>query len=110
MHATTEMASGLFKELTARTDTNFVCLAMYPEKEGVTIPTADDLKQAINAAKQAKVEAYVDNVKNEPLVPVLPKKGKIYKRRAKPILVILVGLYLMVHVYSLSKPTLMTLT
>lgn len=79
MHATTEMASGLFKELTARTDTNFVCLAMYPEKEGVTIPTADDLKQAINAAKQAKVEAYVDNVKNEPLVPVLPKKGKIQK-------------------------------
>ncbi len=79
MQATTGMASDLFKELTASTDTNFVCLAMYPEKEGVTIPTADNLKQAISAAKQAKVEAYVDNVKNEPLVSVLPKKGKIQK-------------------------------
>lgn len=72
-------SSELFKELTARTDTNFVCMAMYPEKEGVTIPTVDQFKQAIAAAKAAKVEAYVDNVKNEPLVPTLPKKGKIVK-------------------------------
>lgn len=79
MHVTTDMTSQLFKELTACTDTNFVCLAMYPDKEGVNIPTEADLKQAIAAAKAAKVEAYVDNVKNEPLVPVLPKKGKIAK-------------------------------
>ncbi len=72
-------SSELFKELTARTDTNFVCMAMYPEKEGVTVPTVDQFKQAIAAAKAAKVEAYVDNVKNEPLVPTLPKKGKIVK-------------------------------
>lgn len=79
MHATVEMASGLFKELTARTDTNFVCLAMYPDKEGVSFPTVDDFKQAIAKAQTAKVDAYVDNVKNEPLVPVLPQKGKILK-------------------------------
>lgn len=79
MQMTAPAASDLFKELTARTDTNFVCLAMYPDKEGVTVPTADQFKQAIAAAKAAKVEAYVDNVKNEPLVPVLPKKGKIAK-------------------------------
>ena len=69
--------SGLFHELTARTDTNFVCLAMYPEKEGVTIPTVDQFKQAIAAAQAAKVEAYVDNVKSDPLIAKLPKKGKI---------------------------------
>lgn len=79
MQMTAPAASELFKELTARTDTNFVCMAMYPEKEGVTIPTADQLKQAVAAAQAAKVEAYVDNVKSEPLVPVLPKKGKIVK-------------------------------
>ena len=78
-HATVEMSSNLFKELTSKTDTNFVCLAMYPEKEGVAIPTVEDFKQSIANAKAAKVEAYVDNVKNEPLVPVLPKKGKIVK-------------------------------
>lgn len=78
----TEAISEIFKEYTASTDTNFVCLAMYPEKEGVTIPTVDQFKQAIAAAKAAKLEAYVDNVKDEPLVPTLPKKGKITKEEA----------------------------
>ena len=74
-----EIISATFKEYTASTDTNFVCLAMYPDKEGVAVPTADQLKQAVAAAKAAPLEAYVDNVKNEPLVPNLPKKGKIVK-------------------------------
>lgn len=75
----TPAISNVFKTYTASTDTNFVCLAMYPEKEGVTVPTVDQFKQAIAAAKAAKVEAYVDNVKNDPLIPTLPKKGKIKK-------------------------------
>lgn len=79
MQMTAPATSELFKSLTARTDTNFVCLAMYPEKEGVAIPTVDQFKNAIANAKAAKVEAYVDNVKSDPLVPVLPKKGKIAK-------------------------------
>lgn len=77
--AATPAATSLFNDLTARTDTNFVCMAMYPEKEGVVIPTADQFKQAIANAAKAKVEAYVDNVKNEPLVSNLPKKGRIKK-------------------------------
>lgn len=75
-------ASQLFQEYTAKTDTNFVFLAMYPEKEGVTVPTVEAMKQAIENAKTAKLEAYVDNVKNEPLVPTLPKAGKIKKSGA----------------------------
>lgn len=73
--------NAVFQELTARTDTNFVVFAMYPEKEGVVIPTVDQFKQAVAAAHEAKLEAYVDNVKNEPLVPKLPKKGKITKEQ-----------------------------
>lgn len=69
----------IFKEYTAHTDTNFVCLAMYPDTKDVTVPTVDQFKQAIAAAKAAKLEAYVDSVNNEPLVPQLPKKGKITK-------------------------------
>ncbi len=76
-NALVPMVSGLFSELTARTDTNFVCLAMYPDKEGVTVPTEADFKQAVAAAANATIEAYVDNVKNEPLIAKLPKKGKI---------------------------------
>lgn len=75
----TTLTNEVFKQYTANTDTNFVCLAFYPEKADVTVPTADQLKQAIAAAKAAKLDAYVDNVKNEPLVPVLPKKGNIKK-------------------------------
>lgn len=71
--------SEMFKAYTASTDTNFVCLAMYPDKEGVTVPTADQFKQAVANAKAAQLEAYVDNVKDEPLVPKLPAKGKIVK-------------------------------
>lgn len=75
----TPAISNVFKTYTASTDTNFVCLAMYPEKEGVKVPTIDEFKQALAKAKAAKVEAYVDNVKNDPLIPTLPKKGKIKK-------------------------------
>lgn len=77
-----EAVSQTFKEITASTDSNFVLLAMYPEKEGVTIPSADEMKKAVAAAKAAQLEAYVDNVKDEPLVAKLPKKGKITKEEA----------------------------
>lgn len=68
-----------FKEYTASTDSNFVFLAFYPDKEGVSIPTADAFKAAIVAAKTADLTAYVDNVKSDPLVPQLPKAAKIKK-------------------------------
>lgn len=74
-----ESFSATLKEFVASTDSNFVFLAMYPDKEGISVPTTDDFKAAVKAAKEAKLEAYVDNVKQEPLVPVLPKKGKIKK-------------------------------
>lgn len=80
----TEVFNEVVKEYAASTDTNFVFFAMYPDKEGVEVPTAEAMKQAIAAAKAAKLEAYVDNVKNDPLIPVLPKKGKIKKTKAAP--------------------------
>lgn len=76
---TAPVASQVIKAYVANTDTNFVCMAMYPDKEGVTVPTVEQFKKAVAAAKTAKLEAYVDNVKNEPLVPALPAKGKIVK-------------------------------
>ena len=68
-----EAVNQVFQQFTCSVDTNFVLLAMFPEKEGVTIPTSDDMKKAVEAAKKAELTPYVDNVKNEPLVPNLPE-------------------------------------
>ena len=68
-----EAVNQVFQQFTCSVDTNFVLLAMFPEKEGVTIPTSDDMKKAVDAAKKAELTPYVDNVKNEPLVPNLPE-------------------------------------
>ncbi|RRD79802.1 insulinase family protein [Alloprevotella sp. OH1205_COT-284] len=65
--------------LAASIDTNFVFFAMYPDKAEQTIPTVEAMKAAVSEAKGADLEAYVDNVKNEPLIAKLPKKGKISK-------------------------------
>ena len=70
-------ASELFGQLVAHTDTNFVLLAMYPEAEGTTVPTADAFRAAVDAAASAPLTAYVDSVNTDPLVASLPKPGKI---------------------------------
>ena len=78
----TEMFNEALKDYAFPCDTNFVFLAMYPDKEGLTIPTADEFKKAVEAGTKAQMEAYVDNVKNEPLITKLPKKGRIMKEEA----------------------------
>lgn len=75
------VASELFKGLVASTDTNFVCMAIYPEKEGVSVPTPEDLRAAVEAAEATELEAFVDNVKDEPLIAKMPKKGKIVSEK-----------------------------
>lgn len=67
------------KELISATDTNLVVLVLGPDKEGFKLPTEADLRAAVAAARAEKIEAYVDNVKNEPILPVLPKAGKVVK-------------------------------
>ena len=74
-----EAVNSLMKELVATSDTNLVVLNFNNEKEGAIYPTEDGLKSAIAAARSAQIEAYVDNVKDEPLMTTLPKPGKISK-------------------------------
>lgn len=61
------------------TDTNLVVLCFNPDKEGVVVPTAAQLKAAVDGAQAEKLEAWVDNVKDEPLITNLPAKGSIVK-------------------------------
>lgn len=72
------------QQLINRTDTNLVVLSLNPEKEGLEIPAEQALLNAIHAAQQMQLEAWVDNVKTGPLISSLPKPGKVKKEAAGP--------------------------
>ena len=74
-----EAVNALAKELISQKDSNLVILNMNNEKEGAVYPTEEGIKKAIAASRAAQIEAYVDNVKDEPLMTNLPKKGTIKK-------------------------------
>ena len=73
-----------FQQFVSRTDTNLVVLALNPEKEGLEIPTEQQLLGAIHAAQAEPLTAWVDNVKTGPLIATLPKPGKVKKEAAGP--------------------------
>ncbi len=56
---------------------NLVVVNFNQEKDGAVYPTPESLKGAVNAGLNAQVEAFVDNVKQEPLIAKMPKAGKI---------------------------------
>ena len=65
-------------ELISVTDSNLVVMEWAQEAEGKTYPTEKQMADVIAAARAEKIEAYVDNVKDEPLVDVSTiKAGKI---------------------------------
>jgi zinc protease len=61
-------------------DKNTVVVVMAPEKEGVKIPSEDEVLEMFNKANAESVEAYVDKVSDEPLLSEIPGKGKIDKK------------------------------
>ncbi len=61
----------------AITRDNRVVLVAMPDKEGMNVPTAFDLAQAMAEVEGETIEAYVDEVKDEPLIPALPAKGTV---------------------------------
>ncbi len=79
-----ELANETIKELVSVTDTNLVVYAVYNEKEGAVYPTPEAVKAAIDAVHGEQLTAWVDNVKNEPLIKELPKKGSIVSERRTP--------------------------
>ena len=70
----------MLPQLITPTDSNLVVMIMAQDKEGKVHPTEKDMAAAVAAARAEKLEAYVDNVKDEPLLDVATiKKGKITK-------------------------------
>lgn len=76
-----DMVNATFAQLVSLNDSNLVVLAMNPEKEGYVQPTEQDLLNSIHAAQQMELTAYVDNVKNEPLVSQQLTSGSILKEK-----------------------------
>ncbi|MCH5318615.1 MAG: insulinase family protein [Paramuribaculum sp.] len=61
------------------TSDNRVLLAMLPDNAEGKYPSENDFAEALAAVDGEEIEAYVDEVKAEPLIPQLPKPGKITK-------------------------------
>ncbi len=72
----------ILTENTTSVDTNFVLLGAYPDKEDIKLPTIEQLRNAVTNARNAELTAYVDNVKDEPLIANLPKRGKVKSEKA----------------------------
>lgn len=75
-----EMINSVLPELI--TDNNRVVWALLPEKEGVALPTEEEFAAAMKAVDGETLEAYVDEMKAEPLIPNLPAAGKIVAEKA----------------------------
>ena len=74
-----ENVNMIMKELVPANDSNLVALSFNQEKDDAVYPTEEGLLGAIKAARAERLEAYVDNVKDEPLMTTMPKKGSIVK-------------------------------
>ena len=74
-----EMINMALPELIGDTEENLVVIEWAREADGLTYPTKEMMKQAVESARAEQLEAYVDNVKDEPLISPenMPKAGKI---------------------------------
>ena len=78
-HIPVEAVNQYAKQLICETDTNLVSLVMMREADGAVYPTEQELADIVKQVRGEKLEAYVDNVKQEPLIAQKPKAGKIKK-------------------------------
>ncbi len=81
-----EAMNAVLPELISDGDQNLVVLGMYNEKDGRTYPTPESLKAAIDGVRGEEIAAWVDDVKDEPLIAQLPKAGKIVAEKTNDTL------------------------
>ena len=61
------------------TPNNRVILFSAPEKEGLSVPTKDDILNVIKSVDQLEIAAYDDGNLDAPLINELPEKGSVTK-------------------------------
>ncbi|MDE6394052.1 MAG: insulinase family protein, partial [Duncaniella sp.] len=64
---------------------NRAIIVLSPEKEGYVLPTPAQLESALAEIEAETIEAFVDNVKTEPLIAKAPVPGKIVKSEENPV-------------------------
>jgi zinc protease len=69
------------KRMIGDNDSNLVVVNFNQEREGAVYPTAKSLKEALDGVRTEKLSAYIDNVKDEPLIAKLPRSGSITNER-----------------------------
>ena len=65
-------------------ENNLVITVTAPKKEGEVLPTREDILNFYNAANAIEVEPYKEEVFDGPIVPNMPKPGKIKKEADMP--------------------------
>ena len=65
-------------------ESNRVILASGPEKEAVLLPTEDQLAAVFKGVEESEIAAYVDEVRDAPLLAQIPEPGKIVERTEIP--------------------------
>ena len=60
-------------------DSNLVIAVFAPDKDGIILPTKEELISILKDVEAEDIEAYKEEVSDEPLVSNLPKPGKIKK-------------------------------
>ena len=59
------------------TDRNRVVMVSAPEKEGLAVPTEEELSGVFGAVTAEELEPYTETLGDEPLLPILPEPGAI---------------------------------
>lgn len=59
------------------TEDNRVMLALLPDNEAFPVPTEQQFAAALEAVDGETLEAYKDEMREDPLIPSLPKPGKV---------------------------------
>lgn len=59
------------------TESNRVVMVSAPEKEGLSVPSEEDLQTVLASVEDADIKPYVDTVTDEPLLPDVPEPAEI---------------------------------
>jgi len=62
------------------TDENIIALVTAQEKEGVKVPSEQQVAEIISSARTMNIEAYVDKVSDAPLLSAIPVAGTVTKK------------------------------
>ncbi len=72
-----EAVNEAINELVLVSDTNMVVVNFNNEAEGAYYPSKEELLAALHEARDVELTAFVDNVKDEPLISELPTPGTV---------------------------------